>query len=850
LHACGEVRAVAAIPAIGLLIGSAVGVWSPDFIAGLGDTLLIAFTCAAVCAWRLRWPRVFAAVVCLAFAAGGATLAAVEARRASRPALRCAFEDLARLQRAQARAEGRPVPVDDSAFATVTGTLRTDAAPASSGVSLTLDVDTIDGGTPAAVQGGVAATVVGTCAPERLHAWRAGRRVRMPVQLRRPSRYLDPGVPDNEAALNRRETTLVGAVKSGLLVEVVGLGHWSEEWAAAARASARRVFADDVGRWSRRSAAIVAAIVIGDRAGLDAEVERRLQEAGTYHVIAISGGNIAILAALMLGAFRVAGWLGRGAMVAAIVVLAAYAELVGGGASVARATLMATIYFAARAIDHRAATLNTLAFVAGCLVLAAPLSIADPAFILTFGATLAILLVLPIVPASRLPAGAGAIVSILAASVAAEAMLFPVGALVFSRVTFAGLVLNVAAIPLMGVAQIAGMALVPVAFVSPALAAAAGWVAHVGASGLVESAGLVRYVPAVTYRVAPPAAASVVAYYAGLCAWWTMWRRRATVSGSAESRAARRWRRGSAAVAVTAAFWILAQPWTLATSRGDGRLHVTFLDVGQGDATFVRFPGGATLLVDAGGLSASGFDIGDRVVAPVLRHAGVRRLDVLVLTHGDPDHIGGALSVAAEFRPVEIWEGIPAPPYEPLRALRAAAAERGSRWVTVKSGDRAWMDGVEVAVRHPPPADWERQRVRNDDSVVIELRWGDVSILLTGDVERGSEPGIVSGLPRAPLRVAKLPHHGSRTSSSPEFVTRWGPHVGVVSVGRSNSFGHPDREVLERYQAVGAAVFRTDMDGAITVDTDGTVLDMSSFNGRRLRLSATTVNRDGTKGAK
>src|SRR5207253_9661391 len=107
---------------------------------------------------------------------------------------------------------------------------------------------------------------------------------------------------------------------------------------------------------------------------------------GSYHVIAISGGNIAILAGLLLGAFRVGGLLGRTAMLAAIAALVAYAKLVGGGASVDRATLMALVYFAGRAFDHRSPPINTLGFVAGCLVLTRPLSIVDPAFVLTFGA--------------------------------------------------------------------------------------------------------------------------------------------------------------------------------------------------------------------------------------------------------------------------------------------------------------------------------------------------------------------------------------------------------------------------------------------------------------------------------
>src|SRR5256885_5671037 len=246
-------------------------------------------------------------------------------------------------------------------------------------------------------RGGIMVTVAGALGADGMNAWRAGRRVRLPVRLRRATRYLDPGVPDHERALARRGTTLVGTVKSGALVDITAPGSVFDEAMSAARAVSRRAIADAVGRWSAESAAIVAAIVIGDRAGLDADVQRRLQEAGTYHVIAISGGNIAILAGLLIGGFRFAGWLGRTAMIASVAALLAYAQFVGNGASVDRATVMAVVYFGARAIDHRSRPLNALAVTAALLVVGDPLAVADPAFVLTFGATLAILVVVPIV---------------------------------------------------------------------------------------------------------------------------------------------------------------------------------------------------------------------------------------------------------------------------------------------------------------------------------------------------------------------------------------------------------------------------------------------------------------------
>ena len=846
-------RAVAAIPAIGLLIGAAFGVLVPDLPGLPAYALLIPPAAAAFLAWRARTPGTLAVAVGIGFCFGGALLSADVWHEHWRPSLRVQFEELARDERAQAALDRRTMPEDDEAFTLVTGLLRADAMPTEAGVAISLDVDTIgSGGAAHPVTGGVAATVTGALALDGIDAWRAGRRVRMPIQLRRPSRYLDPGVPDFERAAARRGTTLVGTVKSGALIEVLARGRAVAEAMAATRMFARGAIARAVGYWSPRSQAIVAAIVIGDRVGLDQDVQRQLQEAGTYHVIAISGGNIAILAGLMLGAFRLAGLFGRMAAIAATTTLIGYADFVGGGASVDRATLMAVVYFGGRAIDQRSPPLNTLAFVAALLAAADPLSVVDPAFILTFGATLAILVVMPLVPRpiansaeSKRIRFAGLLslgLAMLAASASAEAVLFPVGALVFSRVTFAGLGLNFLAIPLMGIAQIAGMAVVPLALISDRLALIAGWVSHLGAAGLVESASLVHFAPQLAYRVAPPGWQWVALYYIGLTIWFVLWRRKRERAGSAERRLTRALRLGAAATAVIGSLWILGEPWAILAARGDGRLHVTFIDVGQGDAALVRFPAGATMLVDAGGLtSSSSFDVGDRVVAPVVRQAGVRRIDYLVLTHGDPDHIGGAAAVLREFHPREVWEGIPVPPFEPLQALHQEARDLGVTWTTVRAGDSFVADGVEIVVRHPPPADWERQKVRNDDSIVLDLRWRDVSVLMTGDIGKAVERSIERDIPPSPLLIVKVPHHGSLTSSTVDFIRALSPHIAIVSAGRANHFGHPAPEVLQRYSDVGAEIFRTDQDGAVMVDTDGEAMAVHTFTGRQLRLVATAA---------
>jgi competence protein ComEC len=293
----------------------------------------------------------------------------------------------------------------------------------------------------------------------------------------------------------------------------------------------------------------------------------------------------------------------------------------------------------------------------------------------------------------------------------------------------------------------------------------------------------------------------------------------------------------AAAVFAACGVWIVGTP-SIASSAALPPLRVTFLDVGQGDSSIVQFPNGRTLSIDAGGSAAAAFDIAARVVSPAFWALGVRRLDYMSITHGDADHIGGAATLFRDFRPLEVWEGVPVPPHAPTRELRALADASGATWRTLQPLDRAGIGPVDLRVHHPPVPEWERQRVRNDDSEVIEIRYGDVSFVFTGDIGRDVERAIAPGFGRAAIRVLKVPHHGSATSSSQMFLDSVRPDIAVVSAGRGNPFGHPVQAVLDRYRNLGAAIYRTDRDGAVTVETDGTTLRVKTFTGRRLTISA------------
>jgi competence protein ComEC len=257
-----------------------------------------------------------------------------------------------------------------------------------------------------------------------------------------------------------------------------------------------------------------------------------------------------------------------------------------------------------------------------------------------------------------------------------------------------------------------------------------------------------------------------------------------------------------------------------------GQLELAAIDVGQGESLFVAMPDGKRMLVDGGGLPSFGrpaetrMEIGEDVVAPYLWERGIRSLDVIVASHGHEDHIGGLPALIADFHPKELWTGAGSDG-DAWRAVREAAARNGVKLVPMAGPRRFRWGGAELEVLAPLPDYVPSDTPKNNDSLVLRVAFGKRAFLLTGDIERPIERRMIEENELRSAEVLKAPHHGSRTSSTEEFLEAVSPAFSVISAGFENSYGNPHPETLDRLKASGSMVFRTDLDGLVSIRTDG-----------------------------
>lgn len=653
---------------------------------------------------------------------------------------------------------------------------------------------------PAAVGGGQVQVhpVAARCTGEVAARWPAG----VPVAAGFTSRVEGRWIPRAGA----------GGRAGGLLV-VTGAGPPLGEPSIGARI--RTALGRASGSLYGARAPLVDALMLGRRGGIDPDLQDQFAQSGLVHLLSISGFHVGLIGAWIFLLLRLCRARREAALVTAAVVSTAYVAFLGWPAPATRAAALALVVARCRVTQRHVRGEELLS--ATCLAVL----LLDPWAVLDLGGWLSAAALWGATRFSRWTDGAlGRSFGwrTLGSSVGATLATAPVTAWALGTVAPVGIALNFAAIPLAAVA-------VPGVLVSLLLFSMAPPLARAFAAGSGLMLHLLELVAAVGAAVPGGHQLLEKGSLTGALPWagalvLGLW---ITAARNTRSEAGRR-----AAWAATVVLWIaLANATLVGAADGEYGLTLHFLDVGQGDAALLRTPAGHWILVDAGP-AGEGSDAGRRVVAPFLQRRGVRSLSLAIVSHAHADHLGGLPAVMGRVRiglVIEPGAYVADPRY--TRFLERLPAD-GVPWHPARVGDRFEIDGVQGTVLHPTPgwAGWGEDV--NEDSLVLLVEYGEFQALFAGDAGFPAEAAMQGRLRRVDL--LKVGHHGSRGSTGDAWLDALAPQVAVISLGR-NDYGHPAAATLERLRVHGVAVHRTDLEGTITVVTDGRRMTVRSRTG-------------------
>jgi len=663
-----------------------------------------------------------------------------------------------------------------------------------------------------------------------------GDTLRVTGKLFEPRGFDNPNGFDYAAHLARSGVYATVSVKNAGKIEVLlrgaGVFRTIQNW----RERIRQAFLTST---SGPGSAIIQAMTLGEEGRLTDELRDRFMAAGVTHIISISGSHLGMVAIICFGLIRgllfllperhyhrltlcadpkkIAAWL-------TLPLVLFYSLLAGGQVSTVRSLIMISAGLLALILDREQALMHALALAALGILIVTPEAIFDISFQLSYISVFVIGYVvtlwndLGIEARSLFQKFRNSVGLLIIISLATGLATGPVVAHYFNQISFAGVVANMIVVPF------AGMLVVPLGLFTGILSL---FVKHLPLAGLnqfvadqfVNVVAFFSRLPFAEFHPPAPSIPWLVLSALFLCSGVAVARPLLLSKFKPLETSSRAPRKAIVGMAISAALLIL-----LMTARSLPLQHtvVSFPDVGQGDGALLELPSGKTILIDGGGSRENLFDIGRRVLAPYLWNKGIRRLDIVILSHPHPDHMNGLLFILKTFDIGEVWtsgQDTALPGYDEfMQVLRA----RGIPHRVVSADDHPVMLGAaSLEVLHPAHGYSTRARqayaAENDRSIVVRIRSEGRTFLFTGDIGAGAEKEIVRKVQDLSCDLMKVPHHGSKSSSSELFISTTRPKTAIVTVGRGNPYRHPSATVLQRYSDQGTSIYRTDQGGALRV---------------------------------